>query len=217
MPRRINEHVFIPQKKNRTYDNPDFLEQIALLKERDNDPIACITLSNLQKTEMIVNKAAQGNEIIITDMYEANRIPLEMLRPGQDFFGISAIINPLDWAHDEELQRYKAANEKQAANGVNIERTFVLQTPRDIESMRTIMDEQSAMGVSVRYVLEDELKSLSYFPDFTIMPAFNLVIYVPNLKKVITCVATREEHVMQELLKDYETVQRYATRWNYNG
>lgn len=204
-------------KKNRTYDNPEFLERVQALKERDNDPIARIALNDLKKTEYIVDKAAEGQEIIITDMYEANRIPLEMLEPRDDFFGISAIINPLDWAHDEALQRYKAANKRQAARGVNIERTFVLQSPRDIDAMRNIMDEQSADGVSVRYVLEDDLRSLSYFPDFTIMPKFNLVIYVPNLNNLTTCIATRDEGLQEELMKDYETVQRYATKWNYTG
>lgn len=204
-------------KKNRTYDNPDFLEQVAALKARTNDPIAKIALNDLKKTEVIVNRASNGHEIIITDMYEANRIPLEMLENGDDFFGISAIINPLDWAHDEALQRYKAANQDRAANGVNIERTFILQSPRDINSMRTIMDEQCAMGVSVRYVLEDDLKSLSYFPDFTIMPKFNLVIYVPNLNNLTTCVATCDPQLKDDLMKDYETVQRYATKWNYTG
>lgn len=204
-------------KKNRTYDNPEFLERIKALQERHNDPIARIALNDLKKTEYIVDKASEGQEIIITDMYEANRIPLEMLEPGDDFFGISAIINPLDWAHDEALQRYKTANANQAKNGVNIERTFVLQSPRDIDAMRNIMDEQSAAGISVRYVLEDDLRSLSYFPDFTIMPKFNLVIYVPNLNNLTTCIATCDPVLQEELLKDYETVQRYATKWNYTG
>ncbi len=204
-------------KKNRTYDNPEFLDRIRALKQRNNDPIARIALNDLKKTEYIIDKAAEGQEIIITDMYEANRIPLEMLESGDDFFGISAIINPLDWAHDEALQRYKTANVNQAKNGVNIERTFVLQSPRDIDAMRNIMDEQSAAGISVRYVLEDELRSLSYFPDFTIMPKFNLVIYVPNLNNLTTCIATCDSILQDELLKDYETVQRYATKWNYTG
>jgi hypothetical protein len=203
-------------KKNRTYDNPDFLNQMELLKARDGDPIAKIALNNFKKTEMMINHATKGEEIIITDMYEANRIPLEMLKPGDDFFGISAIVNPIDWAHNNDLQKYKAANEKQAKVGVNIERTFVLQTARDIEAMRAIMDEQSSMGVKVGYVIEDDLKSLSYFPDFTIMPKFNLVIYVPNLNNLTTCIATCNKDLVDELMKDYETVQRYATRWNYN-
>jgi len=203
-------------KKNRTYDNPEFLEQMENLKSRDNDPIAKIALNNFTKTEMMINHAANGEEIIITDMYEANRIPLEMLDAGDDFFGISAIVNPIDWAHDSDLQKYKAANAAQAKKGVNIERTFVLQTAREIEAMRAIMDEQSSMGISVRYVIEDDLKSLSYFPDFTIMPKFNLVIYVPNLNNLTTCIATCNEDLVNELMRDYDTVQRYATKWNYN-
>ena len=139
-----------------------------------------------------------------------------MLESGDDFFGISAIVNPIDWAHNTDLQKYKLANEQQAAKGVNIERTFVLQTAREVEAMRAIMDEQSSKGVSVRYVIEDDLKSLSYFPDFTIMPKFNLVIYVPNLNNLTTCVATCNKDLVDELMKDYETVQRYATTWNYH-
>jgi hypothetical protein len=207
--------MFAFLKKNRTYDNPEFLEQVENLKARKNDPIAKIALNNLKKTEVMINHASKGQEILVTDMYEANRIPLEMLKPGEDFFGISAIINPIDWAHNEDLQKYKAVNEKQAAKGVNIERTFVLQSPRDIDSMRAIMDEQATMGISVRYVLEDDLKSLSYFPDFTIMPSLNLVIYVPNLNNLTTCIATCDTDLVRDLLKDYETVQRYATKWNY--
>lgn len=202
-------------KKNRNYDNPEFLDQVEKLKSRGNDPIAKIALNNMSKTEMMINHAAKGQEIIITDMYEANRIPLEMLKPGDYFYGISAIINPLDWAHNEDLQKYKITNEKQATNGVNIERTFVLQSARDIDSMRAIMDEQASMGISVRYVLEDDLKSLSYFPDFTIMPSLNLVIYVPNLNSLTTCVATCDTELVDELMKDYATVQRYASKWNF--
>ncbi|PCH98753.1 MAG: hypothetical protein COB76_06775 [Alphaproteobacteria bacterium] len=203
-------------KKNRNYDNPEFLDQVEILKARGEDPIAKIALNNLKKTEMMIDHAGKGQEIIITDMYEANRIPLEMLNKGDAFLGISAIINPLDWAHDEELQKYKDTNAAQAKKGVDIERTFVLQSPRDIDSMRAIMDEQSAMGISVRYVLEDDLKSLSYFPDFTIMPSLNLVIYVPNLNNLTTCIATCDADLMSELMKDYETVQKYATTWNCN-
>jgi hypothetical protein len=186
------------------------------LQMRSNDPIAKIALNNFKKTEIMIKHAAKGQEIIITDMYEANRIPLEMLKEGDDFFGISAIINPIDWAHNNDLQTYKAVNKKQAEKGVNIERTFVLPTARDIESMRVIMDEQASMGVKVSYVIEDDLKSLSYFPDFTIMPRFNLVIYVPNIDNLTTCIATCDEDLVKDLLNDYQTVQRYASRWNYN-
>lgn len=208
--------MFAFLKKNRTYDNPEFLEQVDDLKSRKNDPIAKIALNNLKKTEVMINHASKGQEIIITDMYEANRIPLEMLKKGDNFYGISAIINPIDWAHNEDLQAYKETNERQANKGVNIERTFVLQSTRDIDLMRAIMDEQSAMGVSVRYVLEDDLKSLSYFPDFTVMPSLNLVIYVPNLNNLTTCIATCDSDLVKDLMKDYETVQRYATTWNFN-
>jgi hypothetical protein len=79
------------------------------------------------------------------------------------------------------------------------------------------MDEQSKAGISVRYVIEDELKSLSYFPDFTIMPKFNLVLYVPNLHNIKSCIATRDEDLMKDILKDYDSIQRYAMKWNYNG
>lgn len=207
--------MFTFLKKNRTYDNPEFLDQVQRLQARDNDPIARIALNNLRKTEVMINHASKGEEIIITDMYEANRIPLDMLESGEDFFGISAIINPLDWAHDEELQKYKETNKRQAERGVNIERTFVLQTTRDIDSMRAIMDEQSAQGISIRYVIEDDLKSLSYFPDFTIMPKFNLVIYVPNLDNLKTCIATCDPDLMRDLMNDYDKIQRYATKWNF--
>lgn len=209
--------MFTFLKKNRSYDNPEFIEQIEQLKSRGNDPIAKIALNNLKKTEMMVDRASKGHEILVTDMYEANRIPLDMLQPGDYFHGISAIINPLDWAHDEDLQKYKESNERQAKAGVNIERTFVLQGPRDIDAMRAIMDEQSSMGISVRYVLEDDLKSLSYFPDFTVMPSLNLVIYVPNLDNLKTCIATCDADLVKDLMKDYETVQRYATKWNYQA
>jgi len=74
-------------KKNRSYDNIDFLNQIENLQSRLNDPIAKIALNDLKKTEIIIDKANKGHEIIITDMYEANRIPLEMLESGDDFFG----------------------------------------------------------------------------------------------------------------------------------
>ena len=204
-------------KKNSTYDNPEFLEQVNNLNERKDDPIARIALNDLRRTEILIDRASSGNEVLITDMYAANRIPLSMLNEGDDFFGVSALIHPLDWAHDEGLQEYKKVNEQQAAKGVNIERTFVLQSERDIANMRVIMDEQSKAGISVRYVIEDELKSLSYFPDFTIMPKFNLVLYVPNLHNIKSCIATRDEDLMKDILKDYDSIQRYAMKWNYNG
>lgn len=207
--------MFAFLKKNRTYDNPEFLDQVESLKARGNDPIAKIALNNLKKTEVMINHASKGQEIIITDMYTANRIPLDMLEKGDDFFGISAITNAVDWSHNEDLIKYKEVILKQSKAGINMERTFVLQNIRELDSLRAIMDEQSAAGTKVSYVLEDDLKSLSYFPDFTIIPKFNLVIYVPNLDNLTTCVATCDQTLVTELMKDYEIVQRYSTQWNY--
>lgn len=205
------------KKKKKDTSKTGLDDKIAILKSRiDTDPIAGIALNTVAKTEKMINHAIKGDEIIVRDMYEANRIPLSMLKPGDDFFGISSIINPIDWAHDEDLQKYKATNQKQAQFGVNIERTFLLQNTRDIDAMRTIMDEQSAWGIKVRYVLEDDLKSLSHFPDFTIMPRFDLAIYVPDLNNLTICVAARDKTLTENLLQDYEIVKRYATIWNYN-
>lgn len=204
-------------KKNRTYDNPEFLDQINTLKDRKGDPIAKIALNDLERTEILIDHASSGSELLITNMYDANRIPLDMLEKGDDFFGISALIHPMDWAHDKGLQRYRETNYKQAKKGVNIERTFVLQSERDINSMRSIMDEQAKMGIKVSYVMEDHLKSLSYFPDFTIIPKFDLVIYVPNLKNLKSCIATCNKDLVNEIMKDYKTIQHYAIKWDYNG
>lgn len=209
--------MFTFLKKKPSFDNPEFVEQVERLKERADDPIAKIALNNLEKTEFLIDQAHAGEEILITDMYAANRIGLEMLEPGDYFHGLSALVDSVDWAHDEGLQLYKKANYDQAKKGVKIERTFVLQSEKDINSMRAIMDEQSANGIDVRYVIEDDLKSLSYFPDFTIIPKFNLVLYVPNLKNLKTCVATSNEDLKDDIMKDYDAVLRYATKWNYNG
>jgi hypothetical protein len=49
------------------------------------------------------------------------------------------------------------------------------------------------------------------------MPKFNLVLYVPNLHNIKSCIATRDEDLMKDILKDYDSIQRYAMKWNYNG
>lgn len=199
--------------QNKDTEQEQLLRQVEELKSRQNDPIARIALSNLERSKRVIDKAINHEEILITDMYEANRIPLSMLEKGDVFYGVSAITNPIDWTHDKSLVNYKNTNFEQAQKGVQIERTFVLQSADDVEGMRTIMNEQVAQGIYVRYVLEDELRSLSYFPDFTIVPKFNLSIYVPNLHNLTTCVATDNVELGKELMKDYQTVERYAKVW----
>lgn len=201
------------KKQNFKKDYSDFIEKIEFLRDSKDDPISRIVSYDFDKLYDLVNKAVKNEIIIPTNMYDANRIPLEMLQKGDVFRGVSAIINPYDWAHDEALLLYKNANQAAAKRGVKIERTFVLQKDSDVEAMRPIMDDQVSMGIDVRYVLESKLKTLSYFPDFTVIPKYNLIIYVPNLANLKTCVVVRDKQLQSEIMRDYKMIQRYVSQW----
>lgn len=77
------------------------------------------------------------------------------------------------------------------------------------------MDEQSKRGISVHYVIEEQLKSLSYFPDFTIIPSLNLIIYVPDLNNLKHCIATRDPQLVKDLKQDYDCIKHYAKKYSY--
>ncbi len=194
-------------------DYSDFIEKIDTLRESKDDPISRIVSYDFDKLYELVNKTVKNEIITPTNMYDANRIPLEMLEKGDVFRGVSAIINPYDWAHDEALLMYKNANQLAAKRGVVIERTFVLQKESDIDAMRPIMDDQVAVGIDVRYVMENKLRTLSYFPDFTVIPKYDLIIYVPNLANLKTCVVVKDNNLQADIMKDYEIVQRYVSKW----
>ncbi len=196
-------------------DYSDFVQKLDSIRENTDDPISRIVSYDFDKLYELVNKTVKKEVIVPTNMFDANRIPLEMLDKGDVFYGVSAIINPHDWSHDEALLNYKEANRKAASRGVIIKRTFVLQKDRDVEAMRPIMDDQVAMGIDVCYVLESKLRTLSYFPDFTIIPKYNLVIYVPDLDNLKTCVVLRDENLQKDIMDDYETIQRYVSKWSH--
>lgn len=195
----------------------DFIKKIVHLQNERSDPVARILSYDFERLKEQVEQALNEEEFTPTNMFDANRIPLSMLKKGEVFHGVSAIINPYDWAHDPALLLYKDANEKAAKKGVNIERTFVLQRGSDVEAMRPIMDDQIEMGVDVRYILESDLKTLSYFPDFTVIPKFDLAIYVPNLQNLKICVVKRDPQLCEDLMKDYRVIQRYVKKWDGLG
>lgn len=188
------------------------IEDINALKRDTQNPTARIALAIYDRAAETLNKARQSNDFQIDNMFEANLLALNMLRPGQSFLGISAILNPDHWNYDPHLRQYRDANYRQAAAGVIVRRIFLLKDEAELEIMRPIIADQAANGIDVAYAMVPDITGFSYYPDFTILPDLDFGLYVPKLEKLLTVVATRNADIIADMRSDFERIRARARR-----
>lgn len=145
-------------------------------------------------------------------MFEANKIALFTLQPGQSFFGISSIINPDHWDYDANLAEYKNMNYAQAEKGVNIARVFLLKDESELETMTPIIEEQARNKIDVSYIYCSRLADFSFYPDFTILPDHKFALYVPKIDKLLTVIATRNDELISDMTADFRKIQARSER-----
>lgn len=190
-----------------------FLEKLYHLRRNEDHLLATIAVNSFDNAIHNIDRAYLNQEFIVDNMFEGILLALGCLNAGERFHGISAIINPDHWLHDEHLIKYKELNYQKIAEGVEIQRIFILQNQTEIELMTNIMNEQVENGVDVRYCLEDDLKHVSFFPDVTILPERKSVLYVPNLNKLMQCYVSNNPKVVKDIQKDYENIRKKAQKW----
>lgn len=203
----------LPKKSKEECTKPAFLEKLDKLRGQDSDLVSAIALQHFDKGIKNIYAAYDAKDIQVDNMFEANVLAMQSLKPRQKFLGISAIIDPDHWAYDNYLQEYKRLNYAQAKKGVHVERIFILQNQKEIDQMTGVMNEQIANGIHVRYVLEDTIKHVSSFPDFTILPDIGCAIYVPNLNKLLQCFVTKNKKIIQEIQKDFDKIKINSKPW----
>jgi hypothetical protein len=201
------------KKSNEPCTQPEFLEKLAKLRARETDLLSAIALQHFDKGIQNITAAYENKDIQVDNMFEANVLAMQSLKPAQRFLGISAIIDPDHWAYDTYLQEYKRLNYAQAKKGVHVERIFILHNQKEVDQMASVMNEQIANGVHVRYVMEDSIKHVSSFPDFTILPDIDCAIYVPNLSKLLQCFVTNNKKIIQEIQRDFNHIKLESKPW----
>ncbi|HCK32069.1 MAG TPA: hypothetical protein DHW10_00860 [Rhodospirillaceae bacterium] len=190
-----------------------FQKKLEQIRKDDADILKIIALDNFDDATENLELAFSGADLTVHNMFKANYLGLEVLKPKQRFWGVSAIINPDHWAHDPYLQYYKRVNYEQAARGVEIERIFILQNQKEIDAMAHIMSEQKSKGIFVQYVLEDQIRHVSAFPDFTVFPDNGCVLYVPDLNKLLRCNVSQDKKIVDEISNDFIRIKEIAKKW----
>jgi hypothetical protein len=190
-----------------------FQKKLEQIRQEDADILKIIALDNFDDATENLELAFSGADLTVHNMFKANYLGLEVLKPKQRFWGVSAIINPDHWAHDPYLQYYKRVNYDQAARGVEIERIFILQNQKEIDAMAHIMSEQKSKGIVIQYVLEDQIRHVSAFPDFTVFPDNGCVLYVPDLNKLLRCNVSQDKKIVDEISEDFRRIKEKAKKW----
>ena len=79
--------------------------------------------------------------------------------------------------------------------------------------MAHIMSEQKSKGIFVQYVLEDQIRHVSAFPDFTVFPDNGCVLYVPDLNKLLRCNVSQDKKIVDEISNDFIRIKEIAKKW----
>ncbi|MEM7728592.1 MAG: hypothetical protein AAF311_04880 [Pseudomonadota bacterium] len=189
------------------------ISEIIELRTNKSDPFNAVALNSFEKGQEAVRCAAAKNDFEIENMFEANLVAFSLLKPGDECLVLSSVINPDWWHYDQHLIPYKKVNYDQARRGVKIRRVFMLDDEAEFTNMKPIMQEQSENGVEVSWVMKDDLRGLSFFPDFTLIPQHRLAIYTPSIDKLMSCVVTQNRSILSQIRSDFDKICARAKRF----
>ena len=190
-----------------------FLEKMYHLREKETHLLATIAVNSFDKAIQSIERAYLNQDFVVDNMFEAMLLALNSLDEGEQYWAISAIVDPDHWLHDEYLLKYTELSYRKIKDGVIIKRIFIVQNKKQADVMKDIMTEQAKNGIEVYIALEDELKNISFFPDFVILPEKNSAFYVPNINKLMQCYATNNQKVVTNIKKDFEAIRERAKPW----
>ena len=180
------------------------------LKKKNDSPLSRIALAGFDKTLHILNQAISEGDFIYNDIFEANMITLSMLKPGQTFKGVSALIKPMYWKTGKAMIEYRKINYGQAQNGVRIERIFILNDDHDLDIMKEIMVDQAKNGISVYHVFKKNLADLKIYPDFSVVEDLNFGLVVHREEMLERVTATKNTETVAELSAQFDELKKRA-------
>jgi len=180
------------------------------LKKKNDSPLSRIALAGFDKTLHILNQAISEGDFIYNDIFEANMITLSMLKPGQTFKGVSALIKPMYWKTGKAMIEYRKINYGQARNGVRIERIFILNDDHDLDIMKEIMVDQAQNGISVYHVFKKNLADLKIYPDFSVVEDLNFGLVVHREEMLERVTATKNTETVAELSAQFDELKKRA-------
>ncbi len=184
------------------------------LKKKNDSPLSRIALAGFDKTLHILNQAISEGDFIYNDIFEANMITLSMLKPGQTFKGVSALIKPMYWKTGKAMIEYRKINYGQAQNGVRIERIFILNDDHDLDIMKEIMVDQAKNGISVYHVFKKNLADLKIYPDFSVVEDLNFGLVVHREEMLERVTATKNTETVAELSAQFDELKKRAEAFN---
>lgn len=181
------------------------------LKKKIESPHSQIALAGFDKIIHILNQAISDGDYIYNDIFEANMITLSMLKPGQTFKGISALIKPMYWKTGKAMTEYRKINYGQAQKGVRIERIFLLNDDHDLDVMREIMEEQAKNGIIVFHVFKRDIADLKVYPDLSVVEDLNFGLVVHREEMLERVTVTKNAETVAELTAQFDELKKRSS------
>jgi len=184
------------------------------LKKKSDSPLSRIALAGFEKVIYILNQANSDGDFIYNDIFEANMITLSMLKPGQTFKGVSALIKPLYWKTGKAMAEYRKVNYEQARKGIKIERIFLLNDDHDLNIMQEIMEDQSKNGISVYHIFKKDIADLKTYPDFSVVEDLNFALVVHREEMLERVTVTKNTESVAEISSQFDELKKRAVIFN---
>jgi len=184
------------------------------LQQHRGEPHAEIALWMNTEIVELLKDASEGNDFFTDNIFQANLLSLQCMRPGQTFKGLSALINPHYWEHDSDMEEYKRINFEQAKIGVIIQRIFLFTNEAEYDQMISIMQEQYDNKIHVFYCFRKEINDINHFPDFTSIKDLNFAIIVPREERLQTVTLTRNKHSIAEVESQFAKILQRSKKFD---
>lgn len=180
-----------------------------LQKDRKN-PSSILAVDQFNAAKHALTLSLKNADFRVNDIVETNKKLLRLLKKGDTFDGVSMLVNPNLWKHD---QGYLDINIQKAEQGVVIRRIFVFDNKEQFNSMIEVMDQLSIAKTEVYWCMKDELDFNEFYQDFTVIKDYEVGIHIPVLESKPMVIVSSSRAQIRSLQSQFSKLLESALKY----
>ena len=200
----IEKHVALQQKMAATPHATDILEKYSntfeyLTKNNDSDSLIVQEFEYQRYVQIgVLDSFGKGEFTITSDQMPS--FALRMIRSAKKKFTATSYVDSSDWWKTPWGKKYRNENKIAVEKGVEIQRTYVVQSEEEFNLLRPIMDEQVDQKIDVQFAMTKDVG----------LVASDLVIIDENIAGTLTLTPEKKmkSAVFQTDKREIEDVRR---------